>query len=564
MRSRSSRSKILVASAVVGAGLVAQGGEGPGGSAFVRDKDVWAFLGDSITHADTYRHTLERVLQHYHPEATIRCAQGGQPGALATASRAQFTQAAATERPTLVSLMTGMNNSINSDWRQGQPLEKPLAGYRQQLTDFVRAARSNNVDVVLMSPTLTDESLGWGSMWALDGTAEFLRRCGRIAAEVAAAEGAVFVPVAEDVEAVQQALRPEQVLRHDGVHPSARGQYAIARSLLRHMNFAGPLAPAAPRRLAEPPPSLPLEVTLASRFLHNGDTNIALVLTAGAAFDATVTWSGGATRGREPLKLAAGTNTWTLRLPAPLNLEAGAAGEYVLDVTDGRRMGLYLLDLCHTRVLHPRDGKVSGEILGAAGRPEGRKAVAWTLDVHDGKTLDFEAEVFDAEIRTDAAWPWGQDGLQVWLDYRPADRFADGGLDSDVYMVMLLPRTTPWFTVGLRPWLGRGIYGAATAGGEKTATGYRCRLSIADGEGQMRRFSKWQNADLSQRDFLGFSLIHTDLDTDAAGKPTAEFNLLHKTQYPHDKYANTLMIVDLRDKLPGESVINAQVTRLLP
>jgi hypothetical protein len=242
----------------------------------------------------------------------------------------------------------------------------------------------------------------------------------------------------------------------------------------------------------------------------------------------------------------------------------GAADNIVVDLTDGNRMGLFIVDLCRTRVAHLQDGKISGTVMGPEARPEGAKAADWTLSVLDGKSIFFEAEMYDSEIRTDHQWPWGQDGLQVWLDYRPAERFAGVGLDSDVYMFMLQAYEKPRFAVALRPWLGRGVYASAVAGGEKTPTGYRCHLAIADGEGQMRRFSKWQDSDLGKRDFLGFSLVHTDLDTGAGAAPVNQYNLLHKTQYPHDKYANTLMVVDLKGKLPGDSVINADVTRLLP
>jgi hypothetical protein len=36
-------------------------------------------------------------------------------------------------QPTLVSLMTGMNNAINSAWVKGMPCEKTAAGYRLRL-----------------------------------------------------------------------------------------------------------------------------------------------------------------------------------------------------------------------------------------------------------------------------------------------------------------------------------------------------------------------------------------------------------------------------------------------
>ena len=69
---------------------------------FLREGDVWALLGDSITDAGTYGRTLERVCRFYHPEATLTFVNHGVPGALATATKAQFAQASAVSaRPSL-------------------------------------------------------------------------------------------------------------------------------------------------------------------------------------------------------------------------------------------------------------------------------------------------------------------------------------------------------------------------------------------------------------------------------------------------------------------------------
>ena len=159
---------LLAGTVYFAAGPAAAGEQQPG---FLRDGDVWAFLGDSITHSDTYRRTVERVVRHFHPKANIRLTQKGKSGALARASKEQFEKADKADRPTIVSLMTGMNNSINSSWKAGAPMDKHLAGYRREITAFARSVKDKGITPVLMSPTLTDESLGWYSMWALDGTA---------------------------------------------------------------------------------------------------------------------------------------------------------------------------------------------------------------------------------------------------------------------------------------------------------------------------------------------------------------------------------------------------------
>ncbi len=546
--------------------VAAAGGEPQ--TCFLREGDVWVFLGDSITHADTYRRIVDRVVKHFHPEASLRITQKGVSGSLATASKEQFEKAAREDRPTIVSLMTGMNNSINSAWRVGEPMDKHIAGYREQIAKFVQNAKDKGLDVVLLSPTLTDESLGWGSMWALDGTEEFLRRCAAAVKDVAAAETTPYIPASEEFELAEARGTPEQIFRPDGVHPAAAGQYAIAASILKRIAPWAPLGKGeGDRTLCPAPQPLPVELKLPARFAKPQDKAIPLTLATTEAVEATLTWSLGDGRGQEALKLDAGETAWSLALPEVFSLQNGDAAEAVIDLVDAQgRRAVYVLDLARVPVLHLKDGKVSGTILAPEGteRPEGRPAAQWTLSVVDGKSLLIEAEVFDSEIRSDADWPWAQDGLIVWLDYRPTERFADIGLDSDVYMFLLNAYEQPRFAVSLRPWTGRGITGAAVAGGERTQTGYHAHLAIADGKGQMRRFSKHQESDLSKRDFLGVSLVVIDQDTDANARSTTRHIPNQATARPHDQYANTHAIVDLKGKLPGDSVVNVSVTRVVP
>ena len=129
---------------------------------------------------------------------------------------------------------------------------------------------------------------------------------------------------------------------------------------------------------------------------------------------------------------------------------------------------------------------------------------------------------------------------------------------------LLQPRPGPPFAVRLRPWLGRGIYKAATADGARTPTGYRCHLRVADSAGQFGRFSKWTHSDLRKREFLGFALCLTDLDTTDGPRPKRSFLPMQKTRHAHDRYGNTLGIVDLKGQLKGDSVITAHLAPLLP
>ncbi len=519
---------------------------------FLKDGDLWLFMGDSITNADTYRRAVERTVKHYYPQANIRFEQAGRSGALASAGKEQFEKIPEAQRPIIISYMTGMNNSINSAWRKGQPMEAALESYRKSLADFAHAAKANGITVILMSPTLTDESLGWSSVWELGGTAEFLRKCSAILKEVAAAEGVLYVPVAEEFEAFQDTLATQQTLRPDGVHPGSLGQYQIARSLIRRLNLGGKLV--GERRLAEPAAELGVDVSLVSRFLDEDEDSIQLSVKSAAAMTVTASLSIGDYRETQKWPLT-GSDKLKLKLPKKLlYLEAGKATDLVLELSEGAKRSLYVIDLCKVRVLHLKDGKASGTVEGPAQRPEGAKVANWSV-ASDGKGLLVEAEVFDSEIRSDDPWPWGRDGVILWLDYRPAERFADVNTDSDVHQTVLNVYDKPLFTGVLRAWLGRGMNNAAILKTTQVQGGYKMQLAIND------KFSKHNDSDLSKRDFIGFDMIVVDMDT-VDGKKQGGFHPLFPTQNPHDQYANTFMIVDLKNKLKGDLAINVCLSRL--
>lgn len=557
---------VLVASLVVVSLCTAAGAADEEGS-FLRDGDVWAFTGDSITNNDTYRRTIERVFRHFHPDAKVRFVPGGVSGSLATAAPEQFAKASEKDTPEIVSLMTGMNNSINAGWRFGQPVAPPVESYRQSIEKFVRAAKGNGVQVLLMSPTLTDESLGWGSMWELRGTQDFLRQCWAACRQVADAEGkgVSYIPVGEEFEQLQATFPPERIFCYDGVHPAALGQYQIARILLRRLRLGDKLA--GTRAITPPPPPLGVSAELKSTVLHNGDANLVVVLKSDQPRTLKASWDIGEHRGQADVTLPGEGKAVELNVTIPaLKLELGKADDLVLDLRDAKTgaTGVWIVDLCRTAVLHLTDGSAAGKIVAAADRPEGKTVADWSLKVHPDGGMMIEVVVFDSDLQCQHDWPWGRDGVRVLLDYRPADRFGQINWDADVLHFMLLPTTQPRFGIQLRPWCGRGVEAVAVSGGEKTPKGYRVWVLLPNLKSRFAHFDKWHDADLRKRDRIGLNLIVTDQDAAPNGRTTIQWHNLQETQLPHDTYANNMPVVDLKNQLPADSVIHAEINQLLP
>ncbi|MGD0094436.1 MAG: GDSL-type esterase/lipase family protein [Planctomycetota bacterium] len=528
---------------------------------FLRSGDVWVFHGDSITHADTYRRACERVFRHYHPEANAEFIQAGVWGSASSDLAKRLKEQG--RNPTVVSLMLGMNNAINGAWVKGQPREPFLAAYRKDLIEFVQKCRAGGAAVILMSPTLADETCR-RTFFRIDGANDFLRDCQRIVKEVAASESACYVPVQEEFEAFQETLERHQRLRPDGVHPASLGEYRIAQALWERLNFAGELKGAggtpAVRTAGVPPASagetpavqtnrLAVRLRPAASRIAADAKGIEFVIEPEKAETLEITWSLGDCRGKSELAVD-GRTLWVLQPPQGLPaLKPGEATEAVIVLRSGARAALFVADLCPVPVLHFRDNLISGTLESATDRPEGRHVASWQLR-RNGAELLLEADVNDSQIVSSSEWAFGRDGLNLFFDLRPAERFGGINFDSDVHQTIVNVYEQPFFAAALRPWLGDGMDRAAVCSGEKTAAGYRVRLRVAD------RLNMHEPFALDQRDFVGLALAVTDVD--GGGKEplrTATYEAW-PAQRPRDQYANSLMILDLKDKLGGQTVIN--------
>lgn len=517
---------------------------------FLKKGDVWVCTGDSITNADTYRRTLDRVIRHFHPESGVRVINIGISGALIGATASEFEKAAKTDRPTVVSIMSAMNHSTHAPCRVGEQAEPYIADYISSLRKMVRSTKERGMTVIVMSPTLTDER----NHADLAGTRAFLTRCTEEIIKLSEQEGVLYLPVSEEMEAAQEKLPATQVYRRDGIHPSSLGEYQIASTFFKHLNLWD--EPSGQRQVStNPEPSLPIDITLASKTLAPDERKLTLRVTSPRPTTVTATWSCRNMRGQETLKLN-GSDTWAISLPKEIaTLENGESDDVIIDLTDGVSRSIYVVDLCRTRVMHFEHNKIAGVITSPTNRPEGKTEAKWQIS-RQGNGLLFEAQVTDSEIRSDYIWPWGRDGITFWLDFRPTERFGDIGVDSEVHQTCITVTDNPEFKVDLIPWLGQGMAKAASVTGEKTPTGYNIRMLLNG------KFDENTDSSLSGRDFIGVNIGHVDLDGVPNSQPTPNFAWMQQTKLASDQYANSMPIIDLKNQIKGNSITNVAITRL--
>jgi len=513
---------------------------------YIKDGDKWCFYGDSITAAGVYTRAVEQVFRHFHPEARvtfINNAMGGKKASEATAADAGKGD------PNIVSIMLGMNDAINSPWQKGLPVEPVLAAYRANLTRLVKDLKAAGREVILMTPTLTDETIGV-TIFRLEGTMDLLRQMGRICEEVAKDQHVPCLPIQEEFERLQDQMPlREQRLRYDGVHPTSIGQYQMARILWNRLNLAAPLT-TGKRELFAPAAELKIEAAVEQHLQPADDVNFSIIFNSAVPVNGKIAWSGNGKPMSENILINGKTPWRPSSFSGFFPVADGKANLLVVDVEDNGRRSVFLVDIMRNPLLHMKDGLLSGHI--KSERNPG-KPVCDYLFRKEGDALYFEASVFDSDLvvrRKAVAWPWSGDSLTLYLDLRPTSRFGGIGLERDVYQLWFQPQNTHGFSPGFRPWYGKGIEHAACPFGEKTAGGYKVGLLI-DGW-----FTLQERFDLSAHDYIGFDLSVVACN---AEKGNAEYHSLRKTQLPTFVYASGFAVIDLKGKNSGDSIFTVNI-----
>ena len=509
-------------------------------SCFFNEGDRVGFFGDSITEAKIYGRVTELVFRHFHPQAKVSFINNGHGGLLLAGTTLGSVIAG---DPNVVTIMIGMNDAIIGSWVRGMPVEPVIAAYKAKLVALVRELKALGKEIIILTPTLTDESVP--SIFMTEGTRCLLAAMGRTCVDVAQQESVPCIDVQSEFEHYEESLPRFAVLRPDGVHPCARGHYQIARSLWTRLNLAGALAGGRAVPIASP--ELDVELTLTTNILPSDSNDMEFSFTTPTATTANVSWSLGTFRGSESLALN-GKTPWTLKLPPnALPQGAGTSATMVVDVESQGVRRLFIVDVFRKMVIHGKAGEATGAIADAKGEP-----LCTYLFRKDGRRLVFEASVKKKELfqSNEDNYPWGSgDALTLYLDLRKSAALAGLGFDGDVFQVWFKPQDKPFFSPGFHPYSGKQMTNIATAYGERNADSYKVGLLLSGYVTLKEVF------DVSDRDFIGFDL--SIISAAALGRQTWT-NLQHPDR-PNHLFPGTFALVDLYGKIKSDVILTASV-----
>jgi lysophospholipase L1-like esterase len=215
------------------------------------DGDRVCFLGDSITKGGSYHQLLELFYSLRFPGSAIEffnCGVGGDRAkSILAASGYRIETDVLARQPTVITVMLGMNDVERSlyapaSWeREESARAAALETYRTSVKMLVQVLQKSGAHVILLSPTIYEESSYVDKTEVFPGINAALASCARILAQVSDELHTDFV----DVHSLMHSLNQTQQVKNpsfsitgngqswnDRVHPGPTGHFVIAHALL--------------------------------------------------------------------------------------------------------------------------------------------------------------------------------------------------------------------------------------------------------------------------------------------------------------------------------------------
>ena len=177
-----------------------------------------------------YVNIVNALLTARYPERRIEIVNMGSSGHTARHLRGRWQSDVIEQKPNWLSIKIG----INDVWRQ---FDKPLSTdihvkldeYRETLQTLVAEARPGLTGLILISPYFIEPNRDEPMRAMMD-------EYGAVVAELAKAEGAIFVDTQAAFDQVMTSMHPMQ-LAGDRVHPGPVGHMILARAFLQAIGY---------------------------------------------------------------------------------------------------------------------------------------------------------------------------------------------------------------------------------------------------------------------------------------------------------------------------------------
>ena len=242
------------AGSIMGLSLaLALGDLAAGETAPFRDGDRICFVGDSITKQGGYHAEILLFYATRFPSMRLHTYNCGIAGDTAAGAVKRYDWDIAPHRPTVVTVMMGMNDVGRGSYARTDA-DEPTVARRRQAIDrsianveaLVRRTAEDGARAILITPSIYDQT-GQQEAPCLLGVNDALAACGegvrRIATKYPNASLVEFHAPMAEINRIWQARDPAfTVVGPDRVHPGAAGHLAMAHLFLKAQGVPGTVA----------------------------------------------------------------------------------------------------------------------------------------------------------------------------------------------------------------------------------------------------------------------------------------------------------------------------------
>jgi lysophospholipase L1-like esterase len=243
---------MAVAAAMVVAAWGGAAGVATAGAPPFKDGDRICFIGDSITHQAMYHTQIHLFYSTRHPEMRIETWNCGIAGDTAAGAVKRYAWDIAPHKPTVASIMLGMNDvnrGLYADGMTGPDVEAKrrgaVASHVAGMGKLADLLTRDGTKIIFITPSLFDQT-GSQATERLAGVNDALKECGAAARALAAKHGGGLVDFNGPMEAINRAGQAKDpaftLVGVDRVHPGAVGHLVMAYLFLREQGMTAMVA----------------------------------------------------------------------------------------------------------------------------------------------------------------------------------------------------------------------------------------------------------------------------------------------------------------------------------
>ena len=234
---------VILAAATWGGSMANAAPAAPQGTLF-QNSDRWTAVGDSITHGGTYYAWVYLYYATRFPDRKLDFFNAGNSGDDAHGTLKRYDWDIQPHKSTVASIMLGMND-VRREIYGDMPLTNQLRdqrtyaleNYRKNMTEMVKRIQADGARVILITPSIYDETAQNPQSAVLTGVNGALGECATFMRNLAVQTGCAVIDFHDSMGALNAKIQDQDpaasLIKPDRIHPNPLGHFVLAYLFLK-------------------------------------------------------------------------------------------------------------------------------------------------------------------------------------------------------------------------------------------------------------------------------------------------------------------------------------------